>query len=68
MGDKTKTLAAILGPKKEADSKDEDVPAMHSIMSEFIDAVHAKDPVAASDAYKAAHAEANASSETDQIE
>lgn len=67
MGDKKKTLAAILGPEKKEETDLDGAPALHSIMSEFIDAVHAKDHVAASDAFKAAHAEANANDESDVI-
>lgn len=67
MGDKKKTLAAILGPEKEEETSEVGTPALHSIMSEFIDAVHAKDHIAAADAFKAAHAEANANDESDVI-
>lgn len=64
MGDKKGAVNAILGPDPKdmkEEGPDDGTESLHACVSEFIDAVHAKDVDAAASALKACYAELEAS-------
>lgn len=59
MGDRKKTIAAILGPQENEHEEKEEGKPINAMMKEFIDAVHAKDHDQAAEIFKALHTEAD---------
>lgn len=68
MGDKKKTLAAILGDPDEKKKAAMPSDSLDAISEELIDAVHSKDAIAVSAALRAAYAECGSASESESEE
>lgn len=61
MGEKKRAIESILGPDpKDMKDEGEETSSLHHCMSEFIDAVHAKDVDGAVAAFNACYAEKEA--------